>query len=215
MFRLIVFDWDGTLADSLNHIVQSMQQAMQDMQLETCPVEQIRAIIGLGLDEGIRILCPELNAIQRNALCDGYRYHYLADKTIKTSIYPEVSGMLEKLRGDDLLLAVATGKSRKGLNRALLESGLETIFHHTRCADETFSKPHPRMLLDIMAKLDVPAEETLLIGDSIHDLAMAINAGIASAAVTYGACSEQHLLEFNPLVCFASLAELPEWLQSR
>lgn len=213
-YKLIVFDWDGTLADSLQQIVTSMQNAIDSLKLEQRDSKSIRNIIGLGLDEASSTLYPDLSEDKRAKLVQYYREHYLAETNTPVRLFDGVKQMLKELQADDYLLAVATGKSRRGLDRAMRESGVEDMFHTTRCADETFSKPHPQMLHDIMSIFAMEAKDTLMIGDSEHDLQMAKNADVAAIAVSYGAQDEQRLQEFQPLMCVDDLRKLPRWLKN-
>jgi phosphoglycolate phosphatase len=211
-FELVVFDWDGTLSDSLGHIVDSMQAAIRALGLAPRAESQIRGMIGLGLEQVTARLYPELGARNRRALEEKYRYCFTSRPGPAIPLYPGVADTIAELHAGGYLIAVATGKSRRGLDRALRESGLDIYVHASRCADETFSKPHPQMLRELMDYLDIEASRTLMIGDTEHDLQMALNAGVAAAAVSHGAQEAARLLEFAPLVCFSGLPELPDWL---
>jgi phosphoglycolate phosphatase len=211
-FDLLVFDWDGTLMDSAARIVSSFQAGITELGLPARMDDDIRQIIGLGLSEAIRSLYPEVDEPSRLALRDRYRQHYLYTSTIPTPMFPGATETLRQLNEAGYLLAVATGKSRTGLNRALEETGLGPLFLATRTADETSSKPDPLMLREIMAELDTPAARTLMIGDSEYDLLMADNAGTASLAVSYGVHEQARLLARGPLACLAEISELTGWL---
>ena len=211
-FSLLVFDWDGTLADSLNHIVTTMQQASRALGIETRSTEEIRNIIGLGMNEAMAQLYPDLSRDEVAALIQRYREYYLGVKLQPAQLYPHAQQTLASLQDAGYLLAVATGKSRRGLQRALQETGLADMFHASCCADEAFSKPHPQMLENIMAELGAAPGETLMIGDTEYDLEMARNAGAAAIAVCYGAHHPRRLLAHEPLACIDSLRELPAWL---
>lgn len=211
-YKLLVFDWDGTLADSLQHIIASIRHSIEQLALPQRDDSAIRSIIGLGLEQALQRLFPGIDDEQRLRMERHYREHYRSSSANNTSLFPEVEQTIRVLHSNGLQLAVATGKSRRGLDRALQESGLGRYFHYTRCADETFSKPHPQMLEELMAIQGVSSGEVLMIGDSEHDLQMAKNAGVASVAVTYGAQERDYLLKFGPLACFNSLQELPPWL---
>lgn len=211
-FSLLVFDWDGTLSDSLQHIVNSIRYAIKKLGLPEKPEEAIKSIIGLGLEEALLRLCPGIDALQSKYMASYYREHYASSTANNISLFPGAAEIIKLLHANGHGLAVATGKSRRGLDKALQDSGLDEFFHYSRCADETFSKPHPQMLEDIMDILHVRPERVLMIGDSEHDLQMAKNAGVCSAAVTYGAQDKEYLLKFEPLTCFNSLNELPQWL---
>ena len=211
-FSLLVFDWDGTLSDSLQHIVNSIRYAIKKLGLPEKPEETIKSIIGLGLEEALQRLCPGIDALQSKNMASYYREHYASSTANNISLFPGAAEIIKLLHANGHELAVATGKSRRGLDKALQDSGLDEFFHYSRCADETFSKPHPQMLEDIMDILHARPERVLMIGDSEHDLQMAKNAGVCSAAVTYGAQDKEYLLKFEPLTCFNSLNELPQWL---
>ena len=210
-FELIVFDWDGTLLDSAGVIVLSIQAACLDLRIEPPSDERARHIIGLGLSDALRLALPGLEASSYSEVADRYRHHYLlrdADLTLFDGIHELVTGLAEA----GYLLGVATGKSRRGLSRALSASGLDKVFHATRCADECHSKPHPQMLQELMDDFAVAPDKTLMIGDTTHDLQMAKNAGVASLAVAYGAHPRQALEAEAPLYFAGSVPELQSWL---
>jgi phosphoglycolate phosphatase len=209
-YDLIVFDWDGTLMDSAAAIVAAIQAASRDLALPVPDESQSRHVIGLGLVDALTYLFPELDASGYEDVADRYRYHYLA-RDHDILLFDGAREMLEELSGAGLLLAVATGKSRHGLARALEAVGLSTFFHATRCADETFSKPHPAMLLELMHELGALPENTLMVGDTVHDLEMARNAGVSPVAVTYGAHPRESLVARAPLCCFDTLPALRAW----
>ena len=212
-FDLIVFDWDGTLADSANTIVFSIQGAARDLGVAEPSDEEARYVIGLGLNEAIEHLFPGLSSQELTLLSERYRYHYLAQDK-KISLYKGAYEIIRALHAENFLLAVATGKSRAGLNRAFKSSGLGAFFHASRCADETFSKPHPAMLLELMSHFDVKANRTLMIGDTTHDLIMATNARVSGVGVTYGAHPRKNLKALTPLICVESVTELHLWLNT-
>ena len=212
-FDLIVFDWDGTLVDSANSIVFSLQGAARDLGVTEPSNEEARYVIGLGLNEAIKHLFPTISSQQFHLISDRYRHHYLAhDK--KISLYKGASKVIKALYAESFLLAVATGKSRAGLNRSFNSSGLGNFFHASRCADESFSKPHPAMLLELMSQFNVKATRTLMIGDTTHDLQMAANACVSGVGVTYGAHSKKRLETLAPLACVDSVAQLHLWLNA-
>jgi phosphoglycolate phosphatase len=212
-FDLIVFDWDGTLADSANAIVFSIQSAARDVGVTEPSNEEARYVIGLGLSEALEYLFPYLTSQEALLLSERYRYHYLAQDK-KISLYDGISEIIRALYSENFLLAVATGKSRAGLNRAFISSGLGSFFHASRCADETFSKPHPAMLLELMSQFGVEANRTLMIGDTTHDLQMAINASVSGVGVTYGAHPKKNLETLAPLICIESVSKLHFWLNA-
>jgi len=213
-FKLLVFDWDGTLMDSQGRIVNSFQAAIADLQLEYRNVNQIRSIIGLGLEEGIITLFPTLAQSPRLLLAKHYHDYFWSAAALPTPLFPGIAEMLQTLHAAGYWLAVATGKSRLGLNRSLNDTGLQSLFLSSRCAEETSSKPHPQMLQEIMAELEVSNSETLMVGDTDYDLQMANNAGVASVAVSYGMHEKDRLLKCQPLVCLDDLSELPVWLKN-
>ncbi|MEX2353435.1 MAG: HAD-IA family hydrolase, partial [Gammaproteobacteria bacterium] len=159
-------------------------------------------------------LYPEIESRLHDELVRNYREHYLATAIGNTVLFPKVESTLEKLLAQGYQLAVATGKSRRGLDRAFQETRVGKYFQVSRCADETFSKPHPQMLYEIMESLDTSPGETIMVGDSEHDLQMAANASVSSIAVSYGARAIERLLEFNPETGIHCLSELPEWLMN-
>ncbi len=211
-YNLIVFDWDGTLMDSAAAIVRSIQAACRDLGLPEPPEARARHVIGLGLADAMRHAVPELSPERYQEMVERYRFHYLsADHQL--TLFPGAEALVRNLHTAGHLLAVATGKSRLGLDRALGHSGLGGCFHASRCADECFSKPHPQMLEELMAEFGVATGETVMIGDTSHDLLMAANAGVDALAVTYGAHPHDHLLEHHPLACLHSVEELAAWLK--
>jgi len=212
-FDLIVFDWDGTLVDSANAIVFSIQGAARDLGVTEPSNEEARYVIGLGLSEAIEHLFPSLTSQNLFLLSERYRHHYLTQDK-KISLYKGASEIIRALHAENFLLAVATGKSRAGLSRAFKSSGLGSFFHASRCADETFSKPHPAMLLELMSQLGVEANRTLMIGDTTHDLQMATNACVSGVGVTYGAHPKENLETLAPLTCVESVTKLHLWLNT-
>ncbi len=211
-FDLIVFDWDGTLADSTAYIVRSIQAACGDLSLPVPSDETARYVIGLGLHDALRIVAPTLDTSDYSRLADRYRFHYLTqDRAI--TLFAGVRGMLEELRDSGYLLAVATGKGRAGLDRALEQVELTHFFNATRCADETFSKPHPAMLMELSEELAQPLARIVMIGDTTHDLQMAVNAGTAGIGVTYGAHPVAALAALAPRFVADSVEVLVAWLR--
>lgn len=210
-FNLIVFDWDGTLMDSTAVIVSSLQDSARDLGLTVPDKKQAAHVIGLGLKEALETVLPDLAPEYYPKLIDRYRIHFLANSQ-KTMLFDGVKTMLDDLKNQNYLLAVATGKSRAGLNRAIAEAGLQNYFDASRTADETWSKPHPAMLLELTEELGEPMNRTVMIGDTTHDLQMAQNAGAAGIAVQYGAHPAAELQKLNPLYSAASVAELHRWL---
>lgn len=213
-YSLVVFDWDGTLMDSTPAIVAAIQGACRDMQLPVPPDETASWVIGLGLADALRTAVPTLTEDLWRPFAERYRYHYLT-RDPELRLFAGVDEMLAKLAGAGVLLAVATGKSRAGLDRALVSTGLTRRFDATRCADETHSKPHPAMLLELMDELGVAPERTVMIGDTSHDLNMATNAKVHGVGVAYGAHALTDLHACEPAGLVHSVAELSSWLLPR
>jgi len=211
-FDLIVFDWDGTLMDSEAKIVRCMTAAAMDAGLPDPGAAAFRHIIGLGLHEAIETLFPGADAARRRLMVERYREHFVRLDKTETDLFPGVSEGLDALKLSGYLLAVATGKARRGLDRVLDETGTAHLFSATRCADEAFSKPHPRMLQDILGQTDVAPERALMVGDTSYDLEMARNARVPGLAVSYGAHPRARLLDYAPLACLDSFAEVRAWL---
>ncbi|AVZ78937.1 HAD family hydrolase [Zoogloeaceae bacteirum Par-f-2] len=211
-FELIVFDWDGTLLDSAAAIVSSIQAACRDLGLPEPSPSRARHVIGLGLGDALRHAVPALPERDYPRMVERYRHHYLS-RDHELTLFPGVFEMIESLAARGRLLAVATGKSRVGLNRALAHSGLGPFFHATRCADECFSKPHPAMLEQLMDELGVSPERALMVGDTTHDLQMAKNAGVAGLAVSFGAHPREALEAEQPLACLPTPQDLAAWLR--
>ncbi|MFN3883662.1 MAG: HAD family hydrolase [Rhodocyclaceae bacterium] len=210
-FELIVFDWDGTLMDSAAMIVASVQAAARDLGLEPPDEARARHIIGLGLAEALRHALPDLPEAHYPELVARYRHHYLS-RDHELTLFTGAGELIRELAGRGHRLGVATGKSRAGLDRALAHTGLDAYFHATRCADECHSKPHPQMLLELMDTFGIEPAQTLMIGDTTHDLLMAKNAGVPAIAVGYGAHPREALEAQAPLYYAASIADLARWL---
>ena len=210
-FDLIVFDWDGTLMDSTSTIVKCIQAAARDLGLPVPPDDQASHVIGLGLHEAMQAAMPNIDPALYPKMVERYRYHYLS-KDHELVLFDGVRDMLTELSQDGYFLAVATGKSRVGLNRALNAVGLLSLFDATRCADETFSKPHPAMLHELTRELGQDLKRTVMVGDTTHDLMMANNAGSAGIAVQYGAHPVDQLTACNPLYSAENVDQLHAWL---
>lgn len=211
-FPLLVFDWDGTILDSAGAIVRSIQAACVDLALPVPADAQARHVIGLGLGDALRHAVPALPEARYADMVERYRHHYLSQDH-ELSLFAGIEALIADLAAQGYYLAVATGKSRLGLNRALGHSGLGQYFHASRCADECFSKPHPQMLEELLAEFAINPEQTLMIGDTSHDLQMAENAKVAGLGVSYGAHPIAVLEKCAPLGIVHSVAELRTWLQ--
>lgn len=210
--KLIVFDWDGTLMDSAAHIIECLQTALTDLDLPQKSDTEIKNIIGLGLREALSVLLPEANDSELTALTARYRDHFFSEDKESSELFSGARELVEELHGQDYFLAVATGKGRRGLDKVLNETGLGKYFPITRCADESHSKPHPQMLLDIIDWYGIEASETIMIGDTDYDLQMANNAKAHAVGVTYGVHEKQRLLDCKPLTCVNNIEDLKNWL---
>ncbi len=210
-FDLIAFDWDGTLFDSTMLIVRCIQNACRDLALPVPSDADAAYVIGLGLHDALKHAVPGLSPDRYPELGARYRHHYLASQH-ELVLFEGTLTMLQALKARQHLLAVATGKNRRGLDDALAHSQLQGVFDSTRTADETAGKPHPRMLLELMQELGVSPERTLMIGDTTHDLQLARNAGTARVAVSYGAHEVESFTEYEPLFVAHNTGELQAWL---
>mgnify|MGYP003676502265 FL=1 len=193
MVKLVIFDWDGTLFDSIDKICFSMLQAAQLAKAPAREKDDIKNIIGLSLDKAVAVVWPELSITEQGIIIEHYKGIYVAEDQTAAEAYPGVIDVLNQLQDAGVKLAVATGKSRKGLERAMTLTNTNNHFITTRCADEALSKPHPLMLEQILTELDISPEHAIMIGDTEYDLNMATNAGMKSIGVTYGAHHEIRL----------------------
>ena len=210
-FDLIAFDWDGTLFDSTAIIVRCIQAAVRDVG-GTVPTDKEAAyVIGMGLMQALAHAAPDVPPEKYTELGNRYRFHYIQHKD-DLSLFDGVLPLLNDLRERGHLLAVATGKSRRGLDEALHSVDLRGVFDGSRTADQTAGKPHPLMLQELMAEFDVAPERLLMIGDTTHDLQMAVNAGCASVGVSYGAHEPDAFHALQPLAVVHSVRELHDWL---
>jgi len=210
-FDLLVFDWDGTLIDSAPTIVACIQSACRDLGLPVPDEARASHVIGLGLHDALAHAVPGLPASEYGRVAERYRHHFLA-RDPHMALFAGTREMLDALRVRGHLLAIATGKSRAGLSRALQSTGLAPLFSASRCADQCASKPAPDMLRELMEELDVAPARSLMIGDTVHDLRMAANAGVAAVAVCHGAHSRDDLAAQRPLRCVQDTRELTTWL---
>lgn len=210
-FDLVVFDWDGTIFDSTAHIAHAIQRAVEDVGGSTPTLEAARNVIGLGLEQALAQTAPDVSPDRYPELSRRYLWHYTRGQDDIT-LFDGIQQLLQALRLRPVSLAVATGKSRRGLDHALRQSGLGAYFHTTRTADETRGKPHPQMLLEILEELDCPPQNCLMIGDTTYDLQLAANAGCASVAVCYGAHEPHRFAGHQPLFTAAGVAELSEFV---
>lgn len=210
-FDLLVFDWDGTLMDSTAVIAGALQAACADLGLPVPTDERARHVIGLGLYDALRYILPGMPPSIYPQVVDRYRHHFVSQEQA-APLFAGAEETLRALHAKGHYLAVATGKSRRGLDRVLARTGLAGLFHATRCGEEAASKPAPDMLLELHALLDVEKSKILMVGDTTHDLQMAKNAGVSGIGVAFGAHPAQQLRECNPLKCFLEPHELWAWL---
>jgi phosphoglycolate phosphatase len=210
-FDLVVFDWDGTLFDSTALIVQSIQAACRDIGAPVPDDQRASYVIGLGLRAAMEHAAPGLDPSRYPLLAERYKHHYFTRQDA-LALFPGVLDMLRDLRRRNHWLAIATGKSRSGLDDALATVELDGVFDGSRTADETQSKPHPQMLLELMREFGCEPGRTLMIGDTTHDLELAANAGAPSVAVSYGAHDRDAFEAHAPLYTAHSVAELARWL---
>lgn len=209
---LFIFDWDGTLCDSLAKIVRCVRNAAADLSLPVPAEDDVREIIGLSLTTAMDYLFPQIHGDDLKALVDGYSSHFVRDEMEQAAIfYPGVQETLEALLAKGHQLAIATGKSRRGLDRVLQSMGLSDFFHGSRCADETRSKPHPQMLNELLREFGRSPEEAVMIGDTEFDMAMAQAVDMPRVAVSYGAHHIDRLRQFDPAACLDRMDELLLW----
>jgi len=207
-YQLVIFDWDGTVMDSTGRIIACMHQAGADLCLPVLEDDAVREIIGLGLPEALRTLYPGIGDRDPERMRERYAVHFVAAEASPSRLYPGARETLAALRAAGLRLAVATGKSRKGLDRVWASSGLGDSFDASRCADETHSKPHPAMVTELLTELGVAPERALVVGDTSFDLQMARDAGVDRVAVSYGAHPVDRLMNFHPLAVIDALPQL-------
>ncbi len=212
MYELIVFDWDGTLMDSEATIVNCLQMAARDLGIAEPGRERARNVIGLGLHQALASLFPASSDAEVDALAQQYRKHFLREDRAPSPLFPGARELLEELASRDYFLAVATGKSRQGLDMELEHSGLGAFFQATRCADEAFSKPHPQLLLDVLDHLGVASGQALVVGDTEYDMQMAANAGSDAIGVGFGVHSPERLREHGALTVVERLQHVSDWL---
>jgi len=213
-YKLIIFDWDGTLMDSIGRIVSSMQTAAANCSLTVPSNEQVKEIIGLSLPIALNILFPKNNDKQNEAMLAQYKFQYVEGDDTPTPLFENALNLLAALKNNDKLLAVATGKGRQGLQRVFNITDTEKYFHASRCAGEVLSKPDPDMLLSLLDELAVFPEHALMIGDTSHDMQMAQSAGVDRIGITLGVHNREILNQYKPKAVVDSLAELQKLLIS-
>lgn len=207
-FDLIIFDWDGTLIDSIDWIARCLQNAANETRHSIPDYQASKDVIGLSIERAIEALYPDANANEVLDLVNRYETAYFSKKISCDDLFSGVYEMLKTLQKEGFKLAIATGKTREGLDEALSATNTVDLFCITRCTDETKSKPHPLMLHEIMQYTKISPERTLMVGDSIHDLQMALNAGIAAIGISSGAHDLEQLKDYQPLHCFLQPTEL-------
>lgn len=211
-YALIIFDWDGTLMDSASRIIASLRGAAVDVDLPRPSVETARSIIGLNMQDCMMAMFGDIPDAKKQAYFRQYRHHFHHPDAHHMPMYAGVIEGLDKLDKQGKLLAVATGKGRRGLDPLLAEYGLEKYFAITRCADETFGKPHPQMVLEILEFTGLDKKHAVLVGDTTYDMEMAANAGVDAIAVEYGMHPPEKLAEHDPVATFGSFTALSQYL---
>lgn len=211
-YDLVVFDWDGTILDSTAAIVRAIQAASVEVGAAKPSDDKARYVIGMGLLDALKHAVPDLEESRYDELVSAYRRHYLSGDH-ELTLFPGVEDLLSQLQAENRWVAVATGKSRVGLDRAMGHSGLGRYFDTTRTADETRGKPHPQMLEEIINQFAVAPERTLMIGDTTHDLLMAQNAGAVGLGITHGAHPVSALMDCAPIAVVDSIHDLNQWIK--
>lgn len=214
-YQLIIFDWDGTLMDSAGEIVAAMQQSIARMKLPPRDDQALRRLIGLGLEDAFRRLYPDMTSSDLATLMAAYRRHYGGTPRVYGELFPGVEAELDQLARQQRRLAVATGKSRAGLDKALDAIGWHGRFHATRCADETRSKPHPLMLEELLDELRLHPQQALMVGDTSYDMEMARSAGVDALGVAWGVHEEDELRDAGAQDVVAAIPGLGDWLRLR
>ena len=211
-YKLLIFDWDGTLVDSIERIATSLQAASRKVCQIKVSNKAARDVIGLGLREAIEKLHPHLEPEYIVQISDAYKHHYINDNLISEDPFDGVALLLNELKDRGYYMAVATGKSRVGFDNSMNKHALNECFHSTQCTGENKSKPHPEMLHKILDEFNVKTEDAIMIGDSIHDMKMAQNAGMDSIAVTHGVHTADELSQYKPLTCLNKITDLSDFL---
>lgn len=209
-YKVVVFDWDGTLMDSESRIVNCLQASIADLGLPARDRAALANIIGLGLREAIETLYPGMDLADQQRFTEQYRHHFINVDATPMPLFEGAMETVQTLSEQGYLLAVATGKGRRGLDKVLRQTGLERLFHSSRCADECFSKPHPAMLEQILDELGAAPRDAVMIGDTEYDMQMAANAGVDAIAVTYGVHHPQRLTRHDPVASIDDIRTLPD-----
>lgn len=214
-YALLIFDWDGTLIDSSARIVKCMQYAAGSVGVAQPDAAEVRALIGLSLEVTVQRLYPELAPARCVQMVDEFRRWSLSDELKISPLFSGVEAILRELAAQGYYLAVATGKSRRGLDKDMRVAGVGDLFPITRTADETFSKPHPLMLQEILTDYDLSAADALMVGDTTYDLQLAANANMDALAVSYGSHDTERLLTHAPRGLIDRFEQLPQWLATQ
>lgn len=211
-YKLIIFDWDGTLCDSVTTISTCIQHAAKQQGLPVPSFAEASNIIGLGLKEAVSFLFPDADDQVIAGVVHSYSDYYRQKNAGPTDFFPHVLDVLDELKQSGYLIAVATGKSRAGLNRAFVASNIEDLFDDSRCADETASKPNPLMLAELLEKFEVTADQALMVGDTEFDLDMAQQINMPRLGVSYGAHAKDRLLKFEPVACIDCFSDIKKYI---
>ncbi len=209
-YSLVIFDWDGTLMDSTARIISCMQQTARMADLPIPTAKAVKSTIGLSMDAVLGKIFPSSEKKYRKELTDIYREQYIELDTTPSPLFEGSLSLLNWLREKEYVVAVATGKARVGLNRALASVNMLDFFEYSICADEAMSKPHPEMVNRLLARTSIPAERSIVIGDSVHDLKMANNAGVDAIGVTSGANTLDELFVHSPLKIYQQVHHIQE-----
>ena len=212
MYQLIIFDWDGTIMDSAQKIANCIKAAARDVGVDEPSDQQAKSIIGLGLTEAMRVLFESSTDSQIKQIVEAYKYHFVKGDVTDQALFEGVEQGLQALEDAGAVLAVATGKSRAGLDRIFAETGLKKHFITSRCADETRSKPNPQMLHEILDFTAIDADKTIMVGDTTYDMDMAVNANMYGLGASYGVHSEAMLLESKAVSVQHSFKQIIAWL---
>tara|TARA_Y100001935_G_C17311324_1_gene516537 strand:+ start:1327 stop:1983 length:657 start_codon:yes stop_codon:yes gene_type:complete len=214
-YKLIIFDWDGTLMDSVDRIVVCMKKALVDLGYREPKYEEIQDLIGLSLEKTIQKLFKDIDQRGIDDISAQYKKYWQSNDVIDSKLFLNVQKVIIELSKQGYLLAIATGKSRNGLSKSLANSNLEHFFHATRCADETKSKPHPLMIEELISELKVNKNQALMIGDTEFDMEMAKNAGIKAVGVSYGVHDKQRLSKSGAEYIMTDMIQLLDYLKDR
>lgn len=212
MYQLIIFDWDGTIMDSAQKIANCISAAALDVGLEQPTEQEAKNIIGLSLFEAMTVLFPHESKELQAEMVERYKHHWLFEDETDQQLFAGVEEGLQTLHEIGAFLAIATGKSRRGLNSAFIHANVESYFVTTRCADETRSKPHPQMINEILDFTSIEPDKTIMVGDTTYDLDMAQSAGVDALGVSYGVHCEQALKKSGAIEICDSFNEVVSWL---